>query len=75
VTDVLLPAGVLAASLTMAYFLCLRPMRRGHCGLGRARSSVDAEADHALRQARADLDRIQTGLVDDVGMRSSSSES
>ncbi len=28
-TDLLLPGGILVASLTLTYFFCLRPMRRG----------------------------------------------
>ncbi len=33
-TEWLLPLWVTAASLSMTYFFCLRPMRKGHCGAG-----------------------------------------
>ena len=63
---ILLPGGVLLASLAMTYYFCLQPMRRGHCGLGEGqRTDVDLEL--ALLQARLDLARLEARLGDHRG--------
>lgn len=63
-TEWLLPLAVTAASLSMTYFFCLRPMRRGHCGTGRQLQRPTTRPDrldHELNQARIDLDSLRTG--------------
>lgn len=65
-TDLLLPAGIIAASLAMTYFCCVRPMRRGHCAGQGLQHSADNELDRALRQARADLEKIRAEVPNDV---------
>lgn len=62
-TEWLLPLGVTAASLTLTYFLCLRPMRKGHCGAGprRQQASQPEWLDHDLEQARVQLDSLRAG--------------
>lgn len=44
-TELALPLLVLAASLAATYFLCLRPMRRGQCAMGRLASPKPAATD------------------------------
>jgi len=67
-TDLLLPGGILVASLTLTYFFCLRPMRRGQCAHRGTHPSPDAELDAALWRARAELDRLRAGASDDAGV-------
>lgn len=59
-TEWLLPLAVTAASLSMTYFFCLRPMRKGHCGAGQQRATRPDQLDHKLNQARIDLDSLRT---------------
>ena len=67
-TDLLLPGGILVASLTLTYFLCLRPMRRGQCAHRGTRPSPDVAMDAALWRARAELDRLRAaGASNDTG--------
>ena len=66
-TEYLVPGGVLAASLAMTYYFCLRPMRRGHCGPGERQDTADGELELALQQARLDLARLRAGLRDEAG--------
>lgn len=58
--DLLLPGGIVAASLTLTYFFCLRPMRRGECVHRGTQPSPNVELDAALRRARADLDELSS---------------
>jgi len=54
-SELWLPASVAAAAVTLTYVFCVRPMRRGHCGMGtsaRQRRDLDRE----LAQVRAELD-------------------
>jgi hypothetical protein len=55
-SELWLPASVAAAALVFTYVFCVRPMRRGHCGIG---SSVPQrrDVDWELAQVRAELDR------------------
>lgn len=62
----LLLAGIIAASLAMTYFCCIRPMRKGHCANQGSQNSADNELDLALRQARADLEKIRSEAPDNV---------
>ncbi|MGY4544425.1 hypothetical protein ACVWY0_004370 [Arthrobacter sp. UYNi723] len=62
-SELVLAATVLAASLALTYFFCLRPMRRGRCAMvpnaqagGQATAPVDREAEIArLREEIAAL--------------------
>ena len=61
-TEWLLPLTVTAASLSMTYFFCLRPMRKGHCGAGGQHQQPAArteQLDRDLNQARSDLDSLR----------------
>lgn len=69
-SDLLLPAGIIAASLAMTYFFCIRPMRKGHCAMQGSQNSADTELDLALRKARADLEKIRSEFPDTVSNRS-----
>lgn len=40
--ETLLPAGTAIAAVTLTYFMCIRPMRRGHC-VGRSVLSASPE--------------------------------
>lgn len=66
-TDLLLPGGILVASLTLTYFFCLRPMRRGQCAHRGKQPSPDVAMDAALWRARVELDRLRAGASDDIG--------
>ena len=63
-SDLLLPAGIIAASLAMTYFFCIRPMRKGHCAMQGSQNSADAKLDLALRQARTELEKIRSEVPD-----------
>ncbi len=63
-SELWLPASVAAAAVTLTYVFCVRPMRRGHCGMGssaRQRRDLDRE----LAQVRAELDRASAEQVSD----------
>lgn len=72
-TDAVVPALVVAGALALMYFVCLRPMRRGHCADGGTQASTEAELDSALVRARAHLDRLRAGQPDDPGTRTAQS--
>ena len=65
-SDLLLPAGIIASSLAMTYFFCIRPMRKGHCAMQGSRNPADTELDLALRQARTELQKIRSATLDMV---------
>lgn len=65
-SDLLLPAGIIAASLAMTYFFCIRPMRKGHCAMQGSQNSADTELDLALRKARTELEKIRSATPDMV---------
>ena len=63
-SELWLPASVAAAAVTLTYVFCVRPMWRGHCGMGssaRQRRDLDRE----LAQVRAELDRALAEQVSD----------
>lgn len=68
-TDVLIPAMVLAASLAATYFFCLRPMRRGHCAGGRLTSPAPGHA--AAEKRDAEIARLRAEVA---ALRSSAPE-
>ena len=53
-TELWLPATVAAAAVTFTYFFCVRPMRRGQCGMTSSENQLDKE----LAEARSALARI-----------------
>ena len=59
-TDLVLPVVVLVAAVTMTYFFCLRPMRKGHACHQSTSRAAEAELDRALREAKLELDRLRT---------------
>lgn len=67
----LLAASVIAASLAMTYFLCVRPMRQDHCANQGSRHMADTELDVALHQARTELERVRSKAYDNVSDQSS----
>lgn len=56
--EFVLPVGVLAASLVLNYFFCLRPMRRGQCGSRTGQAVTDVDLDAELDRARSELKRL-----------------
>jgi hypothetical protein len=59
VSEWLLPAGTAVAALTLTYFFCVRPMRRGQCAsTSPAPAVAPEELDRALVRARAELARL-----------------
>ena len=61
-TEWLLPLWVTAASLSMTYFFCLRPMRKGHCGAGgqeQQRVNRPEQLERDLNHARTELDSLR----------------
>lgn len=58
-TDLLLPAGIIAISLAMTYFFCVRPMRRGRCAHPSTKRLADDELDLALQHARTEVERLR----------------
>ena len=59
-TELLLPAAVLVASLTMTYFFCLRPMRNGRACHQPTPRPTEADLDRALSQAKRELEQLRT---------------
>lgn len=56
-----LPVLTLIGAIGLTYLLCLRPMRRGRCGLraAHAASPEDRALDRQLREARAEYARLR----------------
>jgi hypothetical protein len=57
-SELWLPAGVAAVAVALTYLFCVRPMRRGHCGM--APSGPGRDLAHELAEARARLATILT---------------
>lgn len=62
-TELLLPAAVLVAAVTLTYFFCLRTMREGQACHQPTSRAAEVELDRALREARQELERLRTTLV------------
>ncbi|TFD81591.1 hypothetical protein [Cryobacterium fucosi] len=63
-TELILPAGILLASLTLTYFFCLRPMRTGKCAMGHAAPGMDHSASSSndgaeLARLRAEVEVLR----------------
>jgi hypothetical protein len=54
-SELLLPASVAIAAVALTYVFCIRPMRRGHCGMG-SPAVHPRDLDSQLGQARAELE-------------------
>lgn len=54
----LFPALVAAAAIGLTYFMCIRPMRRGHCAMMPQQYSDAADAEHA-----AEIDRLRAEVA------------
>lgn len=68
----LLPALVATAAIGLTYFMCIRPMRRGHCAMMPQQHSDSADAERAdeidrLRAEIAGLRREQDSQPTDSG--------
>lgn len=50
---------VAAAALGLSYVCCVRPMRRGQCGMSHPGDRTRRHLDDALDQARADLAELK----------------
>ena len=66
-TEIGLATVVLLASLALTYFVCIRPMRKGRCGMvpkaqagEQARSTVDDEGEIARLRAEVTALRAET---------------
>jgi hypothetical protein len=57
-TSLLFAIAVFAAAATLTYFFCIRPMRRGQCGM-----AGTTDADHQRRQEleslRQEIDELR----------------
>ncbi len=51
--------GLIAASLTMTYFFCIRPMQKGRCATQDSHTPVDIELDLALKRTRLILEQTR----------------
>ncbi|TFB92558.1 MULTISPECIES: hypothetical protein [Cryobacterium] len=59
-TELILPAAILLASVTLTYLFCVRPMLKGHCAHGHPAESMDRLASSTteateLTRLRAEL--------------------
>lgn len=55
-SELFLPASIAIAAVALTYVFCVRPMRRGHCGMGSS-AAQHRDLDSELTQARAELNR------------------
>jgi hypothetical protein len=55
-SELLLPASVAIAAVALTYVFCIRPMRRGHCGMASS-TSHGRGLDQELAEVRAELAR------------------
>ena len=72
-----LAAATAAAAITLTYFCCIRPMRRGHCTmsapwLGRR---TPAQLDRDLADARAELDALKAHIASPVAAENRNTDS
>ena len=61
-SELLLPAAVLAAVLALTYLFCYRPMRSGACrnaSVASTQSAGDVDLERGLQQARNELHRLR----------------
>ncbi len=72
--DWALPLAIIAASLGLTYFACIRPMRRGHCAmLPQQRATGTTDSDAEIARLRADVtqlreqQRLETGPTAGAG--------
>lgn len=60
--DALLPLAAVAVASTATYFCCIRPMRRGHCAMGRTpprQGEREQRLEDELRAAREELAQLE----------------
>ena len=59
----LFPALVAVAAITLTYFACIRPMRRGQCGMtpGQHAGKADSERDAEIARLRAEVADLHRG--------------
>lgn len=62
--ELALPILVALAALTLTYFFCLRPMRRGHCA-ATPQAGESAEREAEIARLRAEV----AALRSDMGQR------
>lgn len=55
--EAVFPALVAVAAITLTYFTCIRPMRRGQCGMtpGQPAGAADSERDTEIARLRAEV--------------------
>jgi hypothetical protein len=67
VTELILPGIVVAASLALTYVFCLRPMRRGQCGMSRVVTSaapVAEDRDAEVAALRAEVAALRAATAE-----------
>lgn len=65
--ETLLPVGVAAAALVLTYFICIRPMRRGHCMMMPRSQPVENPAvSGEIAQLRAEIAALRGENVDNA---------
>lgn len=57
----LLPAGIAAAAIGLTYFMCIRPMRRGHCAMTPQQSDASDAKRIEIDQLRAEIAELRRG--------------
>ena len=62
--DSLLPVGVAVVSLGLTYFMCIRPMRRGH---GMMPGTKDSYEIGGSREESAEIARLRTEVARPCG--------
>lgn len=65
-----LPAVVAAAAVGLTYFMCIRPMRRGHCATNfqQSASRDDARASE-IEQLRAEIAELRHDQASPTSLR------
>ena len=56
-----LPAGVAAASIAVTYFVCIRPMRKGHCTVMPRHDGgqLDSQSREEIARLRAEIGELR----------------
>lgn len=56
-----LPALIAVAAITLTYFMCIRPMRRGQCGMMPQKhvGGVDSEREAEIARLRAEVAELR----------------
>jgi type VI protein secretion system component VasK len=64
VTSTILAIAVFVAAVTLTYLFCIRPMRRGQCGMGPRRGTNEAtrQREEEIRALRREINQLRNDL-------------